>query len=133
MKFDDDLDMTALAVAIGERIRAFREKHGLSQRDIAERTGIAREQITRFEGGCLPSLRNLIILERFMDITLHELLFGTPEEKFPIVNRQLRKCVVRIEKMAFEKQRFLLDFMETFILKETADEENLLQLRPGDD
>lgn len=53
MKFDDDLDMRALAPAIGERIRAFREKHGLSQRDIAERTGIAREQITRFEGGAM--------------------------------------------------------------------------------
>ncbi|HEX3581375.1 MAG TPA: helix-turn-helix transcriptional regulator [Thermoanaerobaculia bacterium] len=130
MKFDDDLDMATLAIAIGERIRAFREEHGLSQRDIAERTGIPREQISHFERGALPSLRNLIILARFMDINEHELLFGTPAE-VPISNNFLRKRVLRIERMSYEAQRWLTELLDSFIRKATVDEEDdLLAPRP---
>lgn len=131
MKFDDDLDMRVLARGIGERIRAFREKHGLSQRDIAERSGIPREQITRFEGGAMPSLRNLIILSRFMDITLPELLFGTPDEQMVITNHQIRQRVRLIERMGFEAQRWVVDLMDAFILKATTEEEGGMGTPPG--
>jgi transcriptional regulator with XRE-family HTH domain len=127
MKFDDDLDMRAIAIALGERIRAFRETHGLSQRDVAERTGIPREQINRFEKGAMPSLKNLIILARFMDITLHELLFGTPDEQVVIPNRLIRNRVLRIERMGFEAQRWLIDLMDGFIFKATSEEEDELR------
>jgi transcriptional regulator with XRE-family HTH domain len=126
VKFDDDLDMHALAIEIGKRIRAFREKHGLTQRDIAERSGIPRSQITRFEGGDLPSLKNLIILSRFTDITLHELLFGAADE-MPISNRPLRERVLRFERMKFEEQRWLIDLMDAIILKANADEKDGLE------
>lgn len=129
MRFDDDLDMRKIACSIGERLRAFREEHGLSQRDIAERAGMAREQITRFEKGTLPSLRNLIILARFMDINEHELLFGTPAE-VPIANNFLRKRVLRIERMSFEAQRWLIELMDTFIRTATVDEEDDLSASP---
>ncbi len=123
MKLDDDLDMHALAIEIGARITAFREAHGLSQRDIAERTGVPREQIARFERGSLPSLRNLIILARFMDIDVHHFLFGTPSE-VPITNSWLRKRVLRIERMGFDAQHWLGELLDAFIRTANVNEED---------
>ena len=131
MKFDDDLDMKALGVAVGNRIRAFREQHGLSQRDIAERTGIHREQIVRYEGGTLPAPKFLIILARFMDITVDELLFGPSDGAVVLTDRLLRKRVSAIERMEPEARRWLLDLMDAFIANEGVGEEDLAQARPS--
>jgi transcriptional regulator with XRE-family HTH domain len=132
MKFDDELDMEALAAAIGKRLRAFREKYRLGQRDIAERTGIARESITRYEHGTLaPSMRNVIILARFMDITVDELLFGTPEEQITIRNPLLRKRIQRIERMGGDAIRWALDLLDAFIHNHTLEEDDLLEPRSG--
>lgn len=66
-----------------------------------------------------------------MDITLPELLFGTPDEQVVITNHLIRKRVARIEQMGFEAQRWLLDLMDAFILKATADEEDGSGKLPG--
>jgi transcriptional regulator with XRE-family HTH domain len=130
MKSDDDLDMKALAVAIGKRLRAFREQYRLGQRDIAERTGIARESIIRYEKGTLlPSVKSLVILADFMDITVHELLFGTADEQIAIRNPYLRKRVLRIEKLGGDAIRWLLDLMDAFIRNHSLEEDD--ELEPG--
>jgi transcriptional regulator with XRE-family HTH domain len=130
MKFDDDLDMHALAKAIGKRLRAFREQYRLGQRDVAERTGIARESIIRYEKGTLlPSMKSIIVLARFMDITVDELLFGTPEEQIAIRNPFLRKRVLRIERMGADAIKWLLDLMDAFIRTHAAEVDD--ELEPG--
>lgn len=49
-----------LAFELGERVRALREKHGLSQSELAKRIGSTQPSIARLEaGGVTPSLGTL--------------------------------------------------------------------------
>jgi transcriptional regulator with XRE-family HTH domain len=65
---------------IGERLRQLREKKGLSQGDIEERTGLLRCYISRVENGhTVPSLETLERFAGAFELPLHE-LFYTGEE-----------------------------------------------------
>lgn len=76
-------------------------------------------------------MRNVIIIARFMDITVDELLFGTPEEQVTIRNAFLRKRVLRIERMGAEAIRWALDLLDAFIRNHTTEEDDLLEPRSG--
>jgi transcriptional regulator with XRE-family HTH domain len=65
---------------IGERLRQIREKKGLSQGDIEERTGLLRCYVSRVENGhTVPSLETMERFAGALDIQLHE-IFYTGEE-----------------------------------------------------
>jgi len=50
-------------MTLGERIKAQRNKSGLSQEKIAELVGISRQAVTKWESGQpVPSMANLITL-----------------------------------------------------------------------
>ncbi|HEV8433748.1 MAG TPA: helix-turn-helix transcriptional regulator [Thermoanaerobaculia bacterium] len=105
-----------LAVRIGARIRAFRYEHGLTQTELAERTGIMRQQIGRYESGDdLPSLPNAMILAKFMDILVDELLYGSQGEDIRISDPYLRERFVIIDRMKSELRHAACDFMDIFI------------------
>ncbi len=60
---------------LGERLRARRTKKGLSQRELASRTGMDQTQISRIEKGEKgASLDNLAALARELDTTVSDLL-----------------------------------------------------------
>lgn len=117
MKFNEGLDSHALAKAIGERLRAFREEHGLSQADVAERTGISREQISRYEAGkTLPTLENFAILVRFMDAGAHWMLFGDSADGKPLVSdRLVYKRFLAIQALPAEDRRWFMDLVDAFL------------------
>jgi HTH-type transcriptional regulator/antitoxin HipB len=53
-------DRARQAFEIGEQVRALREEHGLSQRELAERIGSTQPAIARLEaGGVTPNLATL--------------------------------------------------------------------------
>lgn len=54
------------ADALGERLKAFRKARGLTQREVAERTGVGRSTITRLENGSTPSDTTREQLEAFL-------------------------------------------------------------------
>jgi transcriptional regulator with XRE-family HTH domain len=65
---------------IGERLRQLREKKGLSQGDIEERTGLLRCYISRVENGhTVPSLETLERFAGALDIPLHEVFYTSDE------------------------------------------------------
>jgi transcriptional regulator with XRE-family HTH domain len=111
VNFNEDLDH--IAATFGARLRAFREEHGLSQNDVAERTGIAREQINRYETGIpMPTLKNFAILVRFMDADAHQMLFGDEErEDMNILmrDRSLMRCWIAIAKLDTASRRWFVD------------------------
>jgi len=122
VKLDEGLDPETLGLAIGERLRAFREKHGLSQGDIAERAGILREQVCRYEvGKALPSLKCLGVLARFMDVTVDWLLFGEDDPKVLVRDRLLLQRFVAAQDLAPEDRRVVLDLLDALMLKAAAD------------
>jgi transcriptional regulator with XRE-family HTH domain len=70
---------------IGDRLRAIREKKGLSQRDLGQPTGIQRTYISRVENGhTVPSLENLKEIASALGVPLHELFYdsGNPPLNF---------------------------------------------------
>lgn len=68
---------------IGERIRALREKKGLSQGQVEKRSGLLRCYLSRVENGhTVPSIETLERLARALDAPLYEFFYegdGPPE------------------------------------------------------
>ena len=61
----------------GERLKALREKAGLSQRELARLAGIEAMQISRYERGVgYPAVETLIAIARTLDVGLDYLLLG---------------------------------------------------------
>ncbi len=62
---------------IGKRLRELREAHGFTQRDIEQRTGLARTYISRIENGyTVPTIRTLEKLARGLAVPLYEFFYG---------------------------------------------------------
>ena len=60
---------------LAERLKAQREKLGLSQGDVAEKLHITRQTVSRWETGKgTPDLENLVLLSEVYQVTVDELL-----------------------------------------------------------
>ena len=69
------VDPVGLALTIGARIRAHRERLGLTQNDLALATGIHRPNIARLEKGVgLPNLSTVIKVANGLSVTLESLI-----------------------------------------------------------
>ena len=66
----------------GERMKALRNRLGISQKELAAAVGISRVQITNIEiGGSEPSLPTLIAIALRLNVTT-DFLLGVAERKF---------------------------------------------------
>lgn len=62
---------------LGERIYTLRKQAGLSQEDLAHRTGVSRQTISKWESGAMvPELFNLHALCTLFGVSADYLLFG---------------------------------------------------------
>ena len=73
----------------GTRLQALRKERGLSQEALADRLGVSRQAIGKWEsGGALPSIDNLLELAAILETTVDYLLTGAeppaPEEQDPL-------------------------------------------------
>lgn len=74
--YNDSME-TDVAIKIGERVREFREKKGLSLRDFSRETGFNYNMMSRIERGELNmTLHTLIRLTRCLKITPAKLFRG---------------------------------------------------------
>lgn len=65
---------------LSEKIYALRRKSGLSQEQLAEKIGVSRQAISKWEGGLsTPELDKLKALSEFFGITVDELVGGKPD------------------------------------------------------
>lgn len=65
----------------GTRLRALREKAGLTQRELARLAGIEAMQISRYERGVgYPAVETLLALAKTLDVDLDYLLLGKTEK-----------------------------------------------------
>jgi transcriptional regulator with XRE-family HTH domain len=79
---------------IGERIRALREKRGLTQGDIEKRAGLLRCYTSRVENGhTVPSLETIEKIARALELPLYQLFYDgeKPPEIEVIVTDGRRK------------------------------------------
>lgn len=60
---------------LSEKIVQLRKEQGLSQEELAERLGLSRQAVSRWESGtALPDAGNLLQLSRLFDVTADYLL-----------------------------------------------------------
>lgn len=83
---------------IGGKIRHLRERSGLTQEQLAERLGVSRQVVTKWENGSgVPKIENLKALADHFHVTVDELIGrtevteGNPEEQYEKVMDELRQ------------------------------------------
>ena len=67
-------------IEIANRLVTLRKKNGLSQEELADRIGISRQAVSKWERAeSSPDTDNLIALARLYNVSLDELLESSPE------------------------------------------------------
>ncbi|MDE7254063.1 MAG: helix-turn-helix domain-containing protein, partial [Acetatifactor sp.] len=67
-----------------EKLKEIRKKEGISQEQLAERIGVSRQAITKWETGKgLPDVENMVIIAEIFKTTLDELLMDSITQAAP--------------------------------------------------
>ena len=94
------------AAEIGERIRQYREKHGLSQKLMAEQTGITPSQLCRYEKGTdIPGTVTLARIAAFMECSIDYLYHGRVEQVVGRIDALLRAPFIELQEYSEECRR----------------------------
>lgn len=93
-------------VKIGKFLQELRKEKGLTQEQLAEKMGVARRTVSRWEtGNNMPDLDLLIELSDLYDVGLRELLDG--ERKNEDMDKEMEEAVLKVAKYSSEeKTRF---------------------------
>ena len=85
-------------MTLGERIKNYRQRAGLSQEQLAEKINVSRQAITKWENDSgMPDIDNLILLSKVMEISLDELVMGEKgndisDIRRSAINQRNRNC-----------------------------------------
>ncbi len=92
-------------IKIGNFIKELRKEHKLTQEELAEKFGVARRTVSRWETGSnMPDLDILIEMADFFDVDLREILDG--ERKNKKMNEELKETVLKVAEYSnAEKKR----------------------------
>lgn len=64
-------------MTLGQRLKAYREKEGLTQEQFAEYLNVSRQAVTKWEHDKgVPDIDNLVAISRKLGVTLDELVLG---------------------------------------------------------
>ena len=132
---------------VSEKIKSLREAKEISVDELAERSGLAKEQIERIENNVdLPSLAPLIKIARVLGVRLGTFLDDQPDEHGPVVCRKKEKSEsISFSNNAVQSRRHMqyhalskskVDrHMEPFIIEveETSDTNFILSSHEGEE
>ena len=80
-----------MTIEIADRLIQLRKKHGLSQEELADKLGLSRQAVSKWERAeASPDTDNLICLAKLYGVSLDELL-STDEDVETIVKEQVKK------------------------------------------
>ena len=66
---------------IGARIQEYRKKAGMNQEEFAERLGVSRQAVSKWERDkAYPDLDRLVCICELLDVQVGELIYGKGEE-----------------------------------------------------
>ena len=89
-------------MTLGERIRCYRGRKGLSQEALAEQVGVSRQAVSKWEAGAAaPELDKLVALARVFGVTTDQLLTEEiPAEEVPPVRETPPPVEDRLDRAA---------------------------------
>ena len=92
---------------IGEFLQKLRKEKGLTQEQLAEKMGVSRRTVSRWETGSnVPDLDILVELSDFYEVDLREILSG--ERKIEKMNEELKETVLQVAGYSNETKARLL-------------------------
>ena len=107
-----------LAAEVGARIRALRERNGWQQKDLAERIGVQRPQLSRYEAGLeVPHPEKLITICSVFEVTTDEILRGRRPPDAIIADVELRERVRRIETLSRFYRNSAIEMLDAIIAR----------------
>jgi transcriptional regulator with XRE-family HTH domain len=87
--------------ALGRRISALRREKGWTRVELAEKLGVSRERLGKWEvGGNSPPLGMLIRLRRVLAVTLDELVTGEPPASRAMTEEDRKALAACLERLA---------------------------------
>ncbi len=115
-----------LAAEFGRRLRALREERGLTQRELAERSGAQVPQISRYETGAyLPTAETLLALAKVLHLDVDSLLVGrsgrNDKDEVPIKDVRLLERVRELEKLDRRFRDAAVTMIEALIVQGTQE------------
>ena len=91
-------------IKIGNFIKELRKEQKLTQEELAEKFGVARRTVSRWETGSnMPDLDILVELADFFDVDLREILDG--ERKSEKMNEELKETVLKVAEYSNEEKK----------------------------
>ena len=90
-------------MTLGERLKEYRQREGLSQEQLAEKLSVSRQAITKWENDKgVPDIDNLIAIRRILGISLDELVMGEERMKDTAVkSRENNKALHLVAAVSF--------------------------------
>lgn len=120
------LIINPVALEIGKRIRAYRELHGLSQKEFADRCGVSQPQLCRYEQGSeLPGGPVLARLADAMNCSMHYLYHGHAEEVAGTLDAGLRESFLELHNFSEECRRAVIESAYAHMSKEIMEKRAL--------
>lgn len=91
-------------IKIGNFVRELRKEKNLTQEELAEKFGVARRTVSRWEtGNNMPDLDILIEMADFYDVDLREILDG--ERKSERMDKELKETVLKVAEYSNEEKK----------------------------
>lgn len=120
-------ETATLAKEFGQRLRKLREERSLSQRELAERTGLETAQVSRYERGLvMPNAENLIDIARFLRVGVAKLLLGEEEtsdgKEPPIRDISLLERFRDLEKLSRKDREIVIALIDAVIASRQYEE-----------
>ena len=85
---------------IGSRIQEYRKKAGLNQEEFAEKMGVSRQAVSKWERDkAYPDLDRLVCICEILDVQVGELIYGKGEELKELLADVLREGQIYIERL----------------------------------
>lgn len=102
--------------ALGARVAALRQQHGLTQAALAERLGLGQQALATYENATrrLPSSL-LVPLSNILGVTLEELLAVEPAKGKPGPAPKLQRQFEAISSLPKSEQRFFSAMIDRFL------------------
>ena len=102
-------------IRIGKFLQELRKEKGLTQEQLADKTGVSRRTVSRWETGSnMPDLDVLIELSDFYEVDLREILSG--ERRSEHMNKEMKETVLQVADYSNqEKERMIQRLHGLFI------------------
>ncbi len=98
----------------GEKILALRRERGLSQTDLAKKTGLTKRMVSFYEreSGNIPAPK-LELIAKALSVSIDELMGYKPSQLSLETNRSFLKKLDKAKRLTDDKQKIIADLIDT--------------------